>query len=78
MKKTSLLLLITSNAVFLRRDKSYISHLASRRIQFTSSSVCLKTFKSSENIIANIVPNTDKTLVWTTQYLIASLIQIAN
>jgi hypothetical protein len=60
MKKTYLLLLLRSNAVTLRWDKSYISHPASGRIQFTSFSVCLKTFKSSDNIIANIVPNTDK------------------
>jgi len=41
-------LLLTSNAVSLRRDKSYISILAYRRIQLTFFSVCLKTFKSSD------------------------------
>jgi len=48
--------------VTLKWDKSYISHSASERIQFTSFSVCLKTFKSSDNIIANVVSNIDKYL----------------
>lgn len=60
MKITYLLLLLRSNAVTLRRDKSYIFQPAHGKIQFTFFSVCLKTFKSSDNIIANIVPNTDK------------------